>query len=217
MSVSPESALQTLIDGNLRFVKNQKQNRDLLKQVSETRDRQKPYAAIVSCIDSRSPAELIFDTGIGDLFSVRMAGNVISQHILGSLEFCCKIAGSRLIVILGHTRCGAVSGACDGVEMGNLTTLLSKIYPAVNYETTVTENRTSENIDFVNKVSKINVYRGVETVVEQSVILKEMIQDGDVAIIGGLYYVEDGHTEFFEDTWMCGEIKNVTKQFTSDR
>ena len=134
---------------------------------------------------------------------------LVLVFVLGSLEFCCKIAGSRLIVILGHTRCGAVSGACDYVEMGNLTTLLSKIYPAVSLETSTTEDRTSKNIDFVNKVSRINVYRGVETVIEQSVILRDMIESGEVAIIGALYHVEDAHTEFLEDTWMCGQIKNV--------
>lgn len=213
MNLRPKVALQKIMDGNARFIQNLKEERDLLKQVKDTRDGQEPYAAIVSCIDSRNPAELIFDTGIGDIFSVRMAGNVISEHVLGSLEFACKIGGSRLIIVLGHTSCGAVSGACDRVEMGNLTTLLSKITPAMYYEETETENRTSSNLSFVNKVAKINVYRGVQTILEQSVILRDMIQKSEIGIIGGLYDVNDGHVDFYEDTWVHGEIRNVFDRF----
>lgn len=215
MNLKPEIALQTLREGNARFKQNLKQERDLLKQVSETRDGQKPYAAIVSCIDSRNPAELIFDTGIGDIFSVRMAGNVISEHVLGSLEFACKLGGARLIVVLGHTRCGAVSGACDRVEMGNLTTLLSKITPAIYYEKTETKNRTSSNFEFVNKVAKINVYRGVQTILEQSVILRDLVQRGEIGIIGGLYDVKNGLVNFYEDTWLYGEVRNVFDSYVS--
>ena len=129
--MTPRKALQFLQEGNNRFINNLKANRNLLEQVNETRDGQWPFATILSCIDSRTSAELIFDQGLGDIFSVRIAGNIVNTDILGSMEFACKVAGSKLIVVLGHSKCGAVKGACDHVEMGNLTELLSKIQPAV--------------------------------------------------------------------------------------
>ena len=135
---------------------NLKTNRNLLQQINETHDGQFPFATILSCIDSRTSAELVFDQGLGDIFSIRIAGNVVNDDILGSMEFACKIAGSKLIVVLGHTKCGAIIGACDGVQMGNLSTLLNKIQPSVYYErTTNEENRNSENADFVEKVAQI--------------------------------------------------------------
>lgn len=213
MPTEPIEALQILREGNYRFVNNLKKNRNLLKQVNETRDGQWPFAAIVSCMDSRTSAELIFDLGLGDIFSIRLAGNVISENVLGSLEYACKVAGSKLIVILGHTRCGAIRGACDHVEMGNLTTLLNKIEPAIYHERTVKENRSSSNEDFVNKVTEIHVYRCVETIIEQSVILRDMVQSGEIGIIGGLYDIENGKVNFFDDTWLNGETKNVFEQY----
>ena len=209
MPKSPREALQFLKDGNTRFTQNIKKNIDLLQQRKQNQDRQNPYAAIVSCIDSRITSELIFDLGLGDVFSTRLAGNIITENVLGSLEFCCKIAGASLVVILGHTRCGAVSGACDHVEMGNLTSLLNHILPSVVQETTVTEDRTSKNYDFVNKVAKINVYRSVDITLEQSVLLRDLVENGDVAIIGAMYDVVSGTVEFFEDTYLCGEIRQV--------
>src|SRR6187402_355725 len=131
-AITPSMALELLKDGNKRFVNNLKANRNLLEQVNETSDGQHPFAVILSCIDSRTSAELIFDQGFGDIFSVRIAGNIINEDILGSMEFACKIAGSKFIVVLGHTKCGAVKGACDRVEMGNLTVLLAKLQPAIN-------------------------------------------------------------------------------------
>ena len=133
---SPQEALELLREGNYRFLNNLESNRDLLQQINETRDGQFPFAAILSCIDSRTSAELIFDQGLGDIFSIRIAGNVVNDDILGSMEFACKIAGSKLIVVLGHTKCGAITGACDNVQMGNLSTLLNKIQPSVYYERT---------------------------------------------------------------------------------
>ena len=133
-TITPQIALDILKDGNKRFVSNLKLNRNLLQQVNETQDGQWPFAVVLSCIDSRTSAELIFDQGLGDVFSVRIAGNIVNEDILGSMEFACKVAGSKLIVVLGHTKCGAVKGACDYVEMGNLTALLSKIRPAVDDE-----------------------------------------------------------------------------------
>ncbi|MCO5247423.1 MAG: carbonic anhydrase family protein [Chitinophagales bacterium] len=209
MPKSPREALQFLKEGNYRFTQNIKKNVDLLQQVKQNKDRQHPYAAIVSCIDSRITSELIFDLGLGDVFSTRLAGNIITENVLGSLEFCCKIAGASLIVILGHTRCGAVSGACDHIEMGNLTTLLDHILPSVLQEVTVKGDRTSKNYDFVNKVAKINVYRSVDITLSQSVLIRDMVKSGEVAIIGAMYDVVSGNVEFFEDTYLCGEIRTV--------
>jgi carbonic anhydrase len=198
-SLTPEKALQILKEGNDRFVNNLKANRNLLEQAGYTADGQFPFAVILSCIDSRTSAELIFDQGLGDVFSIRIAGNIINEDILGSLEFACKVAGSKIIVVLGHTKCGAIKGACDHVEMGNLTALLSKIQPAVYDEKTVTENRTSKNANFVEKVSAINVTRTVQGIMQRSTILKEMIEKGEIGIVGGTHDIATGHVTFFEN------------------
>src|ERR1044071_7986665 len=142
-TITPSMAVEILKDGNKRFINNLKFNRNLLQQVNETRNGQWPFAIVLSCIDSRTSAELIFDQGLGDIFSVRIAGNIVNEDILGSMEFACKIAGSKFIVVLGHTKCGAVKGACDGVKMGNLTHLLSKLEPALHEERQTKVNRTS--------------------------------------------------------------------------
>ena len=197
-SITPEKALQLLKEGNKRFVNNLKVNRNLLQQANETSEGQYPFAVILSCIDSRTSAELIFDQGLGDLFSVRIAGNIINEDILGSMEFACKIAGSKMIVVLGHTKCGAVKGACDHVEMGNLTALLSKIRPAVDEEITIKENRTSSNSEFVEKVANINVKRTMKSILERSPILKEMVESGNIGIIGGTHDISTGNVTFFE-------------------
>ena len=198
-NISPKMALSILKDGNQRFVNNLKANRNLLEQAIETSDGQHPFAVILSCIDSRTSAELIFDQGLGDIFSVRIAGNIINEDILGSLEFACKVAGSKFIVVLGHTKCGAVKGACDHVEMGNLTALLSKIQPAVYDEKTEAENRNSGNADFVEKVANINVKRTVQGIMERSSILKEMIEKGEIGIAGGMHNIMNGEVTFFEE------------------
>ncbi|MCB9091305.1 MAG: carbonic anhydrase [Halobacteriovoraceae bacterium] len=198
-SISPSSALELLKAGNKRFVENLKVNRNLLQQANETSDGQYPFATILSCIDSRTSAELIFDQGLGDIFSVRIAGNIVNEDILGSMEFACKIAGSKIIVVMGHTKCGAVKGACDHVEMGNLTTLLNKILPSVDDEKTEKE-RNSSNPEFVEKVSEINVRKMVNAIVERSVIIKELVEKGKVAIIGGIHNIATGKVEFFDDT-----------------
>jgi carbonic anhydrase len=196
-SISPTMALEILKEGNKRFVNNLKANRNLLQQANETSDGQHPFAVILSCIDSRTSAELIFDQGLGDVFSVRIAGNIINEDILGSMEFGCKVAGSKIIVVLGHTKCGAVKGACDHVEMGNLTALLTKIRPAVDDETTTKENRNSSNAEFVENVSTINVKRTVNAISERSPILKEMIESGQIAIIGGSHNITTGEVTFY--------------------
>ena len=198
-AITPLMALELLKDGNKRFVNNLKVNRNLLQQANETSDGQHPFAVILSCIDSRTSAELIFDQGLGDVFSVRIAGNIINEDILGSMEFGCKVAGSKIIVVLGHTKCGAVKGACDHVEMGNLTALLSKIRPAVDDEETITQNRNSNNAEFVEKVSVINVKRTVKSILQRSPILKEMIEKGEIGIVGGTHDITTGQVSFFDD------------------
>ena len=199
-AISPNQALALLNEGNKRFVNNLKVNRNLLQQANETSEGQHPFAVILSCIDSRTSAELIFDQGLGDVFSVRIAGNIINEDILGSMEFGCKVAGAKIIVVLGHTKCGAVKGACDHVEMGNLTALLTKIRPAVDDENTVGENRNSGNAEFVEKVSAINVKRTVHAIMERSTILKEMIEAGQIGIVGGTHEIASGEVTFYEDT-----------------
>lgn len=199
-AITPKMALDLLTDGNKRFVNNLKINRNLLQQANETSNGQHPFAVILSCIDSRTSAELIFDQGLGDVFSIRIAGNIINEDILGSMEFGCKVAGSKIIVVLGHTKCGAIKGACDHVEMGNLTALLSKIRPAVDDELTIKENRNSGNGEFVEKVGNINVKRTVRSIMERSPILKEMIEKGEIGIVGGSHDIATGHVTIFEDS-----------------
>ena len=203
-SITPAMALELLKEGNERFVKNLKVNRNLLQQANETSDGQHPFAVILSCIDSRTSAELIFDQGLGDVFSIRIAGNIINEDILGSMEFGCKVAGSKIIVVLGHTKCGAVKGACDHVEMGNLTALLSKIRPAVDDETSTKENRNSGNSVFVENVATINVRRTVKSIMERSPILKEMIKSGQIGIVGGTHDIATGVVNFYPETMNLG-------------
>lgn len=204
-AITPAQALELLKDGNKRFVNNLKINRNLLQQANETSDGQHPFAVILSCIDSRTSAELIFDQGLGDVFSVRIAGNIVNEDILGSMEFGCKVAGAKIIVVLGHTKCGAVKGACDHVEMGNLTSLLSKIRPAVDDETETATNRNSQNGVFVENVAAINVKRTVRAIMERSPILKEMIESGAIGIVGGSHDITTGQVTFFDDTLRIGK------------
>jgi carbonic anhydrase len=196
-AITPAFALELLKKGNDRFVQNLKINRNLLQQASETSDGQHPFAVILSCIDSRTSAELIFDQGLGDIFSVRIAGNIVNEDILGSMEFGCKVAGAKIIVVLGHTKCGAVKGACDHVEMGHLTGLLSKITPAVNNEVDTKENRNSNNANFVENVSALNVNHSVQSIVESSPILRELIEVGQIGIIGGMHDIATGDVVFY--------------------
>jgi len=197
-AITPSMAIEILKEGNKRFMNNLKANRNLLEQANETSDGQHPFAVILSCIDSRTSAELIFDQGLGDVFSVRIAGNIINEDILGSMEFACKVAGSKIIVVLGHSKCGAIKGACDHVEMGNLTALLSKIQPAVFDEKSELENRNSSNSDFVEKVAAINVKRTVNAIKERSPILKEMITNQEIGIIGGMHNLANGEVTFYQ-------------------
>ncbi|RYE25686.1 MAG: carbonic anhydrase [Sphingobacteriales bacterium] len=195
-NIPASKALQLLKDGNHRFVNNLKLNRDLLMQMNETKDGQKPFAAIVSCMDSRTSAELIFDQGLGDIFSIRIAGNIISTGILGSLEYAAAVAGSNLIMVLGHSSCGAIKGACDHVQMGNLTSLLSEIKPAVDKENTVQDNRNSSNDEFVQAVAVLNVKHSVDEIMNRSEIISDLVKQGKVGIAAGMYDVATGTVAF---------------------
>ncbi|TFF37097.1 carbonic anhydrase family protein [Mucilaginibacter psychrotolerans] len=197
-NLTPASALQILKDGNQRFINNLKANRNLLQQVNETSTGQFPFATILSCIDSRTSAELIFDQGLGDIFSIRIAGNILNEDILGSMEFATKVVGTKIIMVLGHTKCGAIVGACNHVEMGNLTTLLNKIQPALVNEKTVTEERNGSNPEFVNKVTDIHVNLTIDRIRRESPIVAALEQEGSIKIVGGLYDVETGLVTFFE-------------------
>lgn len=199
-TMTPQKSLQFLKEGNLRFQNNLKANRNLLEQVNDTSDGQFPFATILSCIDSRVSAELVFDQGLGDIFSVRIAGNFVNEDILGSMEFACKLAGTKLIVVLGHTSCGAVKGACDDAKMGNLTTMLAKIKPAVNAvaEPKDASLRNSKNLEFVDNVAEKNVFLTMENIRKHSPILKEMEDNNEIDIVGGMYDINTGAVTFFE-------------------
>jgi carbonic anhydrase len=196
LNLTPQKAFEILKDGNERFVSNLRYNRNLLQQVNETSGGQFPFAIVLSCIDSRTSAELIFDQGLGDIFSVRIAGNVLNDDILGSMEFACNVAGSKLIMVLGHSKCGAVKGACSHVEMGHLTGLLEKIHPAVKKI-----EASSLQLSFDEKVEEVaceNVKIQMEEILERSSILRNLFKEGKIGLASGMYNVETGEVEFFD-------------------
>ncbi len=200
--LSPEDAINLLIEGNMRFVSNLKVNRNLLQQVNETSEGQFPFAVILSCIDSRTSAELIFDQGLGDVFSIRIAGNILNDDILGSMEFACKIAGSKLIAVLGHTKCGAIQGACKKVKLGFLSGLLDKINPAINLVKQNHEYPEETDINFINAVTRANVDIVIDTILQKSPIISELVKEKKLAIIGGLYNADNGRVEFNKQIYM---------------
>lgn len=189
--------VQRLKDGNERFVAKKMTGHNYMEQVAATAGGQKPFAAVVGCIDSRVPSEIIFDQGIGDIFNARVAGNFVNDDILGSLEFACKVAGSKLIVVLGHTSCGAVKGACDNVELGLLTGMLSNIKPAINAVSGDHSDRSSANAAYVQEVADNNVNLTVKAITERSAVLKEMADNGEITIVGAMYDVASGKVSFF--------------------
>lgn len=199
-TMTPEKSLQFLKEGNVRFQNNLKANRNLLEQVNDTSEGQFPFATVLSCIDSRVSAELVFDQGLGDIFSVRIAGNFVNEDILGSMEFASKLAGTKLIVVLGHTSCGAIKGACDNAKLGNLTKLIEKITPAVEAvkEPADVDLRTSKNLDFVDSVSHMNVDLTIDRIHAESPVLSEMEKNGEIKIIGAMYNVNTGEVAFYE-------------------
>src|SRR6187431_697996 len=179
-TLTPQLAFEVLKDGNKRFINNLKMNRNLLQQLDEIQDGQHPFAVVLSCMDSRTSTELIFDQGLGDIFSLRIAGNIVNDDIVGSMEYACKVIGSKLIVVLGHSRCGAIAGALDHVEMGNLTGLLEKIKPAIDNE----------------KVAYANVLNSMDEIMERSSIIRTLYKEGKIGIVGGMYSVENGKVHF---------------------
>lgn len=196
--LTPQKALEVLIKGNQRFLSNLRFNRNLLQQVNETSEGQFPFAVILSCIDSRTSAELIFDQGLGDIFSVRIAGNILNEDILGSMEFACQVAGSKLIMVLGHSKCGAIKGACNHVEMGHLTGLLEKIQPSV--EKVFNEKRDDlDNDSLVEEVARENVLRHMEEITKQSSVLRKLFKEGKIGIVGAMYSVETGEIEIVQE------------------
>ena len=198
-AISPNKAIELLKEGNARFVENNEVTRDLLAQVTATSTGQYPFATVLSCIDSRVSSEIIFDQGIGDIFSARVAGNFVNEDILGSMEFACKLAGTKVVVVLGHTACGAVKGACDDAKLGNLTALLSKIKPAVNAVKMPTDPslRNSKNMNFVNEVAAKNVNLTIDNIRTQSPVLKEMEDNNTIKIVGAMYDINNGVVTFY--------------------
>ena len=197
-TLSPQAALQMLKDGNRRFLNGENENRDFLKQVKATRTGQWPFAVVLSCIDSRIPSEIVFDAGIGDVFSARVAGNFVNADILGSMEFACGLAGAKLVVVMGHSNCGAVKGACDHVELGNLTATLANLAPALE---TVTEpadeaQRNSGNDKFVMAVARKNVELTMKAIRQRSSVLRKLEEAGSIKVVGAMYHVETGTVEF---------------------
>ena len=192
-AMTPEKALDILKEGNLRFVENRAEKRNLMEQMNQTSKGQFPFAVVLGCIDSRVPPELIFDLGIGDVFSIRVAGNTVNEDILGSMEFACKVVGSKQIVVLGHTSCGAVQGALDDVQLGNLTGLIGKIKPAVE---TAKKRSTSKTQIAVDQVAEMNVKMTIEQIKQRSPILKEMLENNEIGIMGAMYDVSTGEVSF---------------------
>lgn len=192
--LSPQDALSKLKEGNIRFLNNNGESRQLLTQVNQTSTGQFPFAVVLSCIDSRVPVEHILDQGIGDIFSARVAGNIINEDVLGSMEYSCKVAGSKLILVMGHTKCGAVKAACDGVELGNITPMLAKIKPAISN----VQNTNSNSEVSAEDVANENVKVSISQIRAESPILAEMEQNGEIKIVGASYSVENGKVTFFD-------------------
>lgn len=197
-ALTPAAGLQRLRDGNARFVAGKPVNVDIPTRLEASATGQFPFAVVLGCIDSRVPPEVVFDQSIGDLFSARVAGNIVEPALLGSLEFATKIAGAKVVFVLGHTECGAVKGACDDVKMGNLTTTLSYIRPAVEAVQDVPGPRSSKNPAFVAAVTDMNVKLVMEAIRKQSPILDGLVASGDVTLAGGVYDVATGRVTFFE-------------------
>jgi carbonic anhydrase len=193
----PRDAYEQLVEGNKRFVNNLKINRNLLQQMNDTADGQYPFAVVLSCMDSRTSVELLFDQGLGDIFSIRVAGNVVNDDILGSMEYACQVVGAKLVVVIGHTRCGAIKGACDEVKMGHLTKLLDKIRPAMA-KTTASPENSHTNI-YAEKVAYANVLHSIDEILDRSPIISNLLEKGKIGIVGGMYSVENGRVHFTKE------------------
>lgn len=194
--LTPKGVQQILAEGNKRFVNNKMVNRNLMNQVRDTATGQFPHSVVLSCIDSRTSSELIFDQGIGDIFNARVAGNIVNDDILGSLEYSCRVAGSKLLLVLGHTSCGAVTSACKGIELGNITALLNKIKPSIRIVESKVDNIISP--ESIQMVADENVRQAIKEIREKSEILSQMEKGEEIIIIGGMYNVATGEVEFFD-------------------
>ncbi len=197
--MTPQEALDILIDGNHRFANNLTANKDLHNLVMMTKEKQHPFVSMLSCSDSRAPVEMVFDQALGDVFSVRLAGNIASDKAIGSLEFGCKYLGSKLIVVLGHTACGAVKAACDNFKDGHIGEITNLIKPAVRLEKSVTENRDSSNTDFVTKVCELSVQVQMDEIIHSSEIIQDMLAGKQIAIVGGIYDLASGEVRFMDN------------------
>lgn len=202
--MSPKEALDILVEGNHRFVNNYQSDKDFQSLVKIIKDKQHPFAAVLSCSDSRAPTEILFDQALGDIFSVRLAGNIASDKAIGSLEFSSKYLGSKLIVVMGHTGCGAVKAACDDFKDGHIGEIINLIKPAIRHEKTVKkqEDRCSKNPEFVEKINQLNVRQQIDTIVRTSDIVDEMLEKHQVGIIGAVYDLSTGRVNFLEDTFI---------------
>lgn len=202
--MTPQEALDILIEGNKRFLTNREEDKDFQAMIHITKDKQHPFASFLSCSDSRAPVELVFDQALGDIFSVRLAGNIASDKAIGSLEFSSKYLDSKLIVVMGHTSCGAVKAACDNFMDGHIGEIINLIKPAIRHETTIKnpEDRCSKNPEFVEKINRLSVQHQIDTIVRSSDIVSDMIQDKKIAIIGAVYDIATGKVKFLEETYM---------------
>ncbi|MFI3223455.1 MAG: carbonic anhydrase [Methylococcaceae bacterium] len=201
-NMSPQEALDILIEGNHRFTNNLSVSKDLLQLVLLTKDKQQPFTSVLSCSDSRAPVEMLFDQALGDVFSVRLAGNIASDKVIGSLEFSSKYLGSKLIVVLGHTDCGAVKAACDDFREGHIGEIINLIRPAVRMEKTTNENRDSSNPVFLNKVCELNVTVQINEILHSSDIIQDMLAAKQIGMVGGIYNLATGVVSFLPDTLM---------------
>ena len=200
--MSPQEALDILIEGNHRFANNLTANKDLLSLVELTKNKQHPFASFLSCSDSRAPVELLFDQALGDIFSVRLAGNIASDKCIGSLEFSSKYLGSKLIVVMGHSSCGAVKAACDDFKDGHIGEIINMIKPAIRHEKTVTEDRNSKNEAFVQKICELNVQYQIDQIVRTSDIIQDMLTAKQIGVVGGVYDLNTGIVRFLPDSLM---------------
>ncbi|PPC95566.1 MAG: carbonic anhydrase [Methylotenera sp.] len=202
--MTPREALDILVEGNARFMNNYSDDKDFQSLLNITKDKQHPFASFLSCSDSRAPVELLFDQALGDIFSVRLAGNIASDKAIGSLEFSSKYLGSKLIVVMGHTSCGAVKAACDDFKDGHIGEIINFIKPSIRHEKSVVnlDNRTSKNPDFVEKINALNVKHQIDTIIRQSDIVNDMIEARQIAIVGSIYDLATGKVNFLEDTYV---------------
>ena len=200
--MSPKEAMDILVEGNHRFVNNYSNDKDMQSLVQITKDRQHPFASFLSCSDSRAPVELLFDQALGDIFSVRLAGNIASDKGIGSIEFSAKYLGSKLIVVMGHTDCGAVKAACDDFREGHIGEIINMIRPALRREKTILDNRTSSNVEFLNKICALNVKMQIDEILHSSDIIQDMLEAKQIGVVGGVYNLATGEVDFLPDTLM---------------